>query len=966
MVPVWDDDDLLEEYKKSFADSKSDDELSDWSEGDEEENQFMEMKNQNEKQPFPIIEDSFIPKNGLSNNISGLFGTLEENDGEKLQDNDDTKFNDEWLFGSGNDHPPTECINNFHQSVPIAAEELYYSLHFDPNKLITVHVPFTHFPHQQLFEHYTIYKISQTPPLGNYRVLTPCNHMVKQHDLIREIFSMLRGHEGSIFNINYQGFFELSHPNISVSFISRTLLHTVLKFFIQISNDLESIHVKCIRNIHSVKSTILQSYYSTLLDIILEIRSDLSEMERQNQLGNMKDKVQTLSLLSLRTLMFRTEQKVNILKKLDSQIDSIIDNVMSQRDAISDIVSCFYEKITHLQYLNIENTDEYDFVYRLLMSMLKSYLSIMDSWIYEGVIQDKFQEFMISKNDNLNIETPLFWTEGFTQFKIPNIFSNIKDKIISIGKSIILMKDIEIKHEITLDTSSLGDYMLDKEKPSLYRFLETALERDSRNSIKGVENQLDVQTCEVSKIGASPKALTLLRSSSNLLKNSNIIEDSKTEELLSPISEAIPIGSIHFMRSPPKKKRMLSILETEDLYSNTISDPTEKADSKDNSFFQLTLGLQKSDTQTSNIFNLLKKKSLSEVIEFQHFSAHQPSTSKILETPIEINFEIGLFRNIKDQYSRIAPYLCNLIVYRSKLIDHLTAIRAIFLMEAGDIMDYLSTQLFHLSDRFFAFDFRGITAFDIQMILRDTLRLGVEYPRRYSFATNNSTSCYTTDVFSSLNLEEKISVTFDDANVKIEDGNFFDGLVFHFDLEWPLNIIISSEHVQNYNEVLIFNLKLKQAKQVLETMSLKTDAFVHRSNAYLKYYSLLNQLKHFVSAVQYYMMNRILHTLWNELCDNVLSSQDLDDLRNYHQDYMNKIKDRFLLKKAQFVKNHIFKVVQICVKLRAKLNNFKETQREDIFLQELLEMEEEFKKSFKMLLTIINNILTRGVHEHCK
>ncbi|KAF0982212.1 hypothetical protein FDP41_011668 [Naegleria fowleri] len=98
MVPVWDDDDLLEEYKKSFADSKSDDELSDWSEGDEEENQFMEMKNQNEKQPFPIIEDSFIPKNGLSNNISGLFGTLEENDGEKLQDNDDTKFNDEWLL----------------------------------------------------------------------------------------------------------------------------------------------------------------------------------------------------------------------------------------------------------------------------------------------------------------------------------------------------------------------------------------------------------------------------------------------------------------------------------------------------------------------------------------------------------------------------------------------------------------------------------------------------------------------------------------------------------------------------------------------------------------------------------------------------------------------------------------------------------------------------------------------------
>ncbi|KAG2372728.1 hypothetical protein C9374_013629 [Naegleria lovaniensis] len=613
--------------------------------------------------------------------------------------------------------------------------------------------------------------------------------------------------------------------------------------------------------------------------------------------------------------------------------------------------------------MHTNTNDEYDLVYRLLMSMLKSYLGIMDSWIFEGIIQDKFQEFMLSKNDNLNVETPLFWTEGFIQSKIPNIFSNTKDKIISIGKSIILMKDIETKHEITLDTSSIGDYMLDKEKPSLYRLLETALDLDSRN---GDVNHENFHACETFKTETSPKALTLLRSIHKPRKD-NTNENSNTVELSSPISicsESIPIGSIHFMRSPPKKKRMLSLLETEDLYSNTISDPT---DNKDKSFFSLATDPFRSDDQTSNIFNLLKKKSLSEVIDFQCVSDnHYMSSSKILEQPIEINFELGLFKNIKEQYSRIAPYLCNLIVYRSKLIDHLTAIRAIFLMEAGDIMDYFSTQLFHLSDRFIAFDFRGITTFDIQMILRDTLRLGVEYPRRYSFATNNSTSFYTTDVFSSLTLEDKISVIFDDTKIKIEDGNFFDGLVFNFELEWPLNVIISTEHVQHYNEVLIFNLKLKQAKQVLEIMSLKTDAFVHRGNAYLKFYSLLNQLKHFISAVQYYMMNRILHTLWNELCDNVLSSQDLDDLRNYHQDYMNKIKDRFLLKKAQFVKNHIFKVVQICITLRTKLNNFKETQREDIFLSELLEMEDEFKKSFKMLLTIINSILSRGIHEHCK
>jgi hypothetical protein len=182
--------------------------------------------------------------------------------------------------------------------------------------------------------------------------------------------------------------------------------------------------------------------------------------------------------------------------------------------------------------------------------------------------------------------------------------------------------------------------------------------------------------------------------------------------------------------------------------------------------------------------------------------------------------------------------------------------------------------------------------------------------------------------------------------------------------------------------IIITNTNTNSFRKVNKNRNDKKVKFV-----YHKFNLLLYQLKHFISTIEHYTMNRILNNVWTNLCNQLLTCNNFNEMIQSHQIYINKINDRFLLRKAKFVMNHILKVIELCLNLRIKFNEFQlfnneendyddkskkmveeEQEEQDKNINEFLSViqgiEIKFQKSIKMLLSILESILRRGKDEH--
>ncbi|KAL9655189.1 hypothetical protein ABK040_008964 [Willaertia magna] len=959
-----------EEDERSF----SDDELSVWSEAEELFGNGDEIQGDEIQGDERLLDKNefFIPNN---NNL--LFQNSEQEEIEEEEPLEIFMPNKQILL------PFQEILNKKEPCFNVTNNEKVY---------------FTHFPHNRLYEHYSLYLNYKTKNIyfNNMKI-------TNQKDLIREIFCMFRGEESLLFKLKgiFKDEFYLIDNNICVSFLTKTTLLNFVNYFIKLASDIQRLYLKAYRGVQSIKGVMLQAYYHSIVNILSSIRKEIISLEKRNEKKEMIDcNIKELSLLSLKLLLFRIEIKVEILNNLDKQVDNILDSDLNLSDAISGIFNLLFQRLIERQYLTLHHNEEYELCYQIFLDMLQPYIKDIESWIFDGTLRDEYNEFVIQKNDRMDINENLsFWNEAYLERKAPIFLEDVIDKISIIGKSILLIRDIEQKYEIS-NYMNDSSYILETEKPSLLHIFNQTLKLE--NELEEKENQMglfseedEIEEFQVVQKKVSPLvAITPLESNNPTVSNNNgfkppilLKKRESTKSLLndsissivtiSSISNATtitfsppPVGSIQY-RSPPKKKRMLSLSSL-----NNSSKQVKEILPLYNLQSDIDLSLNSSFFKTDNshepserIFELFKKKSLGDVLE--GFS--ETKEERFLEKHsllIENIVQHGLKQHIQQQYDRVSPYLCNLILQYCKLIDHLTALRAFFLMESGDIMDYFSRKMFELHDNYHST--RRLSTYDIKVALQESLKLGYDFPRQHSFTTNDFTNYYSCEVFKSLNLIERISIILDEKKLE-QDNNFFDSISFTYDIDWPLNIIVTPNDFKIYNEVLIFNLKIKQAKQVLETMSLLRLGR-NLTKAHQKFFHILMQLKHFIGTVQYYMMNRILHTLWNELCENILTATDLDQLIQYHSQYISKIKDRFLFKRAQFVKNQIVKVISLCLTLKERMDSFQQLQqeeeeqvtkeREEWFMKQLEDVENEFKKSLKMLLTILNSILMRGMHEH--
>ncbi|KAE9460902.1 hypothetical protein C3L33_07269, partial [Rhododendron williamsianum] len=239
---------------------------------------------------------------------------------------------------------------------------------------------------------------------------------------------------------------------------------------------------------------------------------------------------------------------------------------------------------------------------------------------------------------------------------------------------------------------------------------------------------------------------------------------------------------------------------------------------------------------------------------------------------------------IKKQVDYVGRNILSKLLNEWRLMDELGVLRAIYLLGSGDLLQHFLTVIFDKLDKGESWD----DDFELNMLLQESIAnsadgmllsapdsLVVSISKNHGFSADEETNAATLVSTPRKSRGKSFGI----------DG--LDLLNFAYKVSWPLELIFNMEAIKKYNQVMSFLLKVKRAKFVLDKTRRwmwkgRGTATINRKRHWLVEQKLL----HFVDAFHQYVMDRVYHSAWRELCEGMASAASLDEVIEVHEAYL--------------------------------------------------------------------------------
>ncbi|KAL5558187.1 hypothetical protein UlMin_034398 [Ulmus minor] len=238
---------------------------------------------------------------------------------------------------------------------------------------------------------------------------------------------------------------------------------------------------------------------------------------------------------------------------------------------------------------------------------------------------------------------------------------------------------------------------------------------------------------------------------------------------------------------------------------------------------------------------------------------------------------------IKKQVDCIGSHILLKLMNDWKLMDELAVLRAIYLLGSGDLLQHFLTVIFNKLDKRETWEDDD---FELNTILQESIRNSADgvllsAPDSLTVSINQNQG---------LNDNEEPDMVSLSSTPRRSRTPIFgiDCLEFTYKVSWPLELIANTEAIKKYNQVMRFLLKVKRAKFLLD----KARRWMWKGrgtakNHYYKHHWLVEQkLLHFVDAFHQYVMDRVYHSAWQELCEGMATARSLDEVIEAHESYL--------------------------------------------------------------------------------
>ncbi|KAL0878423.1 hypothetical protein Bca101_028129 [Brassica carinata] len=281
--------------------------------------------------------------------------------------------------------------------------------------------------------------------------------------------------------------------------------------------------------------------------------------------------------------------------------------------------------------------------------------------------------------------------------------------------------------------------------------------------------------------------------------------------------------------------------------------------------------------------------------EFLPFHKNSTLLSKVLSwmlkaEPRDVPLPVVIMQEcftiyIRRQVDYIGKMILSKLMNDWKLMHELAVLRAIYLLGSGDLLQHFLTVIFNKLGK------GELTNddFELNIILQESIRNSAD-----AMLLNSPDSLVVSisrEGYLDKEKDDKGDVVPLSSTRKSRVNNFgidcLESLKFTYKVPWPLELIANSEAIKKYNQVMGFLLKVKRAKYVLDKARRWMWKGKGSATKIRKHHWLLEQkLLNFVDAFHQYVMDRVYHTAWRELCEAMVKAGSLDEVIYVHETYL--------------------------------------------------------------------------------
>lgn len=832
-----------------------------------------------------------------------------------------------------------------------------------------------------------ISRIHNCFPYGTYIATSVSSVKTTEFELVQGILHILQGNSSALFIWDKSGHRFCAKVGIYVTHLSQTSLHDVLNQFMFTAT--------CLRLVEDVLQRIerfgrslptLMAFASSVSAWLKRLRDIALKEEIKISDSNARTVPTLLGLAnSLSSLCSGAEFLLQIVHEAVPQV--WLDSLQSApaAEVAVHILDLLYKRLNEACLVQGGEEEAYMMLLYLFVGSLLPYIESLDSWIFEGILDDPYNELFFYENKSVSINDTDFWeksylSRSFTHQKLdtevsgvarkhqacPLFIKDIAKEIVSAGKSLQLIRHLPMTSTLTASTGGRYDEFDSSGSPcavtnpgEMHRMRSIAgstllevffvsvsgligygdhvcnyLLQDQDDS-PSLGCKVEREKCEErdreSSSLTNPRKLWIEFSDSILRER----ESDKTgtslqrgkEGNMGPCAVNERLSVNYFYPENPvitvcqkflnnnknawtslnlSKNSHLPPLNDEDLWGAVFKDESKRASSSgrtncafgfqfsesqyvrsihDTEFleaifpFPTVLPSYQVDLQMSELLPPQKNSTLSSKI--LHWI--QITEPKVTPLPMIVMQEC-LTVYIKKQVDFIGSHMLSKLLKDWRLMDELGVLRAIYLLGSGDLLQHFLTVIFNKLDRGESWD----DDFELNMILQESITnsadhmllsapdsLVVSVTKPHDFDGSDQHNPATIPSTPRKNPENSLGI------------NGLDILNFTYKVSWPLELIANTEAIRKYNQVMHFLLKVKRAKFVLDKARRWIWKGKGSGTVNFKHHWLVEQkLLHFVDAFHQYVMDRVYHSAWRELCQGLAAAHSLDEVIEVHEAYL--------------------------------------------------------------------------------
>uniref|UniRef100_A0A1Q3G1T4 Gamma-tubulin complex component n=1 Tax=Culex tarsalis TaxID=7177 RepID=A0A1Q3G1T4_CULTA len=320
----------------------------------------------------------------------------------------------------------------------------------------------------------------------------------------------------------------------------------------------------------------------------------------------------------------------------------------------------------------------------------------------------------------------------------------------------------------------------------------------------------------------------------------------------------------------------------------------------------------------------------------------------------------GYIATIEDAYNFASSSLLNLIMDKYNLMGRLYSVKRYFLLQQGDFI----SQFMDACEEDLTKDVDNLRPMRLENLLEVTLNMS---SARYDeYHDDLKTQLLPYGIVTQISKIVKKEDVFLDALGDTSQLKGIECFTFSYNAQWPVSIVLNRLTISKYQMIFRQLFYLKYVERILCRVWIannRTKQFAPQTaKLYRSAFTLRQKMLIAIQNFESYMMIEVIEPNWHIFFQNIKQIKNIDDVLNYHQDFLDQCIKNCMLTDPDLLKN-IINLCNICIQFCAFLADATTMEPTETFSERVEHFRADFTNLLLSLLRKITDIATQNPSE---